>query len=223
MLSKICFWSASILRSRSSYEPETPFSVMTRSGFSARIASHMALTCSSSISSILFQCSSLLISMLVCDSPFLYSKVQSNRIIRGFSILLLIFGCVISLLSITPSNTLLSSISPPGIFSTRAYRLMSTSCLPPPTSWDTIRTALSARSHMSFDHLEENFVPIELDMSPYIDSSLWMSTGREISSIMSKASARARLKAEMMTTGWIFRSSCGRACARISPALSSQQ
>lgn len=63
--------------------PDTPFSVMTRSGLNSRILSHNALTCSSSICRTLFQSVSLLISMLVCDSPFLYSKGQSKRMIRG--------------------------------------------------------------------------------------------------------------------------------------------
>lgn len=93
---------------------------MTRSGLTERIASHIALTCSSSICNIRCQSSSFEISMLVCDSPFLYSSVQSSRTTLGFSILLLILGCVMSLLSMTPSRTLLSSISPPGTFSTRA-------------------------------------------------------------------------------------------------------
>src|ERR1700738_5244639 len=44
--------------------PDTPFSVMTRSGLNSRILSHSALTCSSSICRILFQSVSLLISIL---------------------------------------------------------------------------------------------------------------------------------------------------------------
>ena len=99
---------------------DTPFSVITRSGLSAIMASVMCFTCSSSICSMRFQSSSLLISMFVCDSPFLYSKGQSRRTTRGFLIRRRILGCVISLFNITPSSTLLSSISPPGIFSTLA-------------------------------------------------------------------------------------------------------
>ncbi len=71
---------------------------------------------------------------------------------------------------------------------------------------------------MSSDHLETNFVPMDEEISWYIALSSLMSTGREISSMISRASLRACLKAEIMTTGWIFRSNCGRACARISPA-----
>lgn len=191
---------------------------MTRSGLTAKIASHMILTCSSSICNIRCQSSSFDISMLVCDSPFLYSSEQSSRTILGFSIFLRILGCVISLLSITPSRTLLSSISPPGTFSTRAYRLMSTSVLPLPASHDTVRTAFRARLHMRSDHLETNLVPMDEEIRPYMALSSWISIGRETSSIIWRASARARLKAEMMTTGWMFRSSWGIDWARISPA-----
>ena len=191
---------------------------MTRSGFTEIIASHMALTCSSSICRMRFQSSSLVISMLVWDSPFLYSRGQSRRTIRGFSMRRRILGCVMSLLSMRPSRTLLSSISPPGTFSTRAYRLMSTSVLPLPASHVTVRTALRARSHIRSIHRETNLVPIEDEMSWYMALSSSTSIGREISSMISRASFRARLKAEMMTTGWMLRSSWGRACARISPA-----
>src|SRR5579871_5726785 len=46
--------------------PETPFSVMTRSGLNSRILSHIALTCCSSISRILVKSVSLVISIFVC-------------------------------------------------------------------------------------------------------------------------------------------------------------
>ena len=78
---------------------------------------------------------------------------------------------------------------------------MSTSLLPPPTSNVTVRTAFSARLHISLDHRATNFVPIEDEMSSYMAESSLMSTGREISSMMLRASARAFLKAEIMTTG----------------------
>lgn len=191
---------------------------MTRSGLTAMMASHMDLTCSSSICNIRFQSSSLEISMLVCDSPFLYSSVQSSSTTLGFSILLLILGCVMSLFTMTPSSTVLSSISPPGIFSTRAYLLMSTSCLSAPTCFDTVRTAVRARLHIMSDHLETNLVPMDEEIRPYICSSLVVSTGMETSWMTSSASARARLNAWMMTTGWMLRSSCGSDRARISPA-----
>jgi hypothetical protein len=86
----------------------------------------------------------------------------------------------------------------------------------------TVRTALRARLHISSDHLETNFVPMEEDISWYMAWSSSMSTGREISSIISRASLRACLKAEMITTGWMFRSNCGSACASISPAVRRQ-
>lgn len=49
--------------------------------------------------------------------------------------------------------------------------------------------------------------------------SSFTSIGREMSSMIWSASLSARLKAEMMTTGWMLRSSWGSACARISPAV----
>ena len=85
-------------------------------------------------------------------------------------------------------------------------------------SWETVRTALRARLHISSDHLETNFVPIEEEIRLYIALSSLMFTGREISSTICRASARARLKAEIITTGCMLRSSCGSAWARISPA-----
>ena len=54
---------------------------------------------------------------------------------------------------------------------------------------------------MSSDQRDTNFVPMEEDISWYMALSSLMFTGREISSTMSSASARARLKAAIMTTG----------------------
>lgn len=65
-------------------------------------------------------------------------------------------------------------------------------------------------------------MPIEDEIKLYMALSSLMLTGREMSSTISRASARALLKADMMTTGWIFRSNCGKACARISPAAGCQ-
>lgn len=59
-------------------------------------------------------------------------------------------------------------------------------------------------------------------MSFVMAASSLTSIGVETSSMISRASCRARLKAEMMTTGWILRSSWGRAWARISPARGGQ-
>ena len=78
---------------------------------------------------------------------------------------------------------------------------MSTSFLPPPISCVTARTAFSAKLHMSSDHLETNLVPIEEEIRLYMALSSSISTGNEISSMISRASARARLNAEMITTG----------------------
>lgn len=137
--------------------------------------------------------------MLVWDSPFLYSRGQSRRTMRGFLIILRvdgkyqhrfllrkrspgahprppskrifeayrklastskdcqcthlrILGWVISLFTITPLSTFESSISPPGIFSTRAYRLMSTVVCPSAVD-ETVRTAVKARLHIKSPHL----------------------------------------------------------------------
>lgn len=65
-------------------------------------------------------------------------------------------------------------------------------------------------------------MPIEDEIKLYMALSSLMLTGREMSSTISRASARALLKADIMTTGWIFRSNCGKACARISPAAMCQ-
>ena len=94
--------------------------MITTSGFHLSISLQNIATsfisyCKASVISV-----SLLISRLVYDSPFLYSKVESNNNILGFLIYLLIPGCVISLLTITPSKTQHSSKVPPGIFSTLA-------------------------------------------------------------------------------------------------------
>lgn len=68
------------------------------------------------------------------------------------------------------------------------------------------------------DQRETNFVPIEVLIKASISASFEGSTGMEMSEMIWRASVRARLKAEMMTTGWMLRSRWGRACARISPA-----
>ena len=50
-------------------------------------------------------------------------------------------------------------------------------------------------------------MPIEEAIRSYMAWLLLMSTGKEISSMILRASARARLKAAIMTTGCMFRSS----------------
>ena len=126
---------------------ETPFSVMTRSGFTAMISSQTAWMWSSSWrSSSSHALSSVSRGALrsggggwsgggdeggggwgrahldvPCDSPFLYSRVQSRRRIRGFSMRRRILPWTTSLLNMTPLSTRESSMSPPGIFSTLAY------------------------------------------------------------------------------------------------------
>lgn len=95
---------------------------------------------------------------------------------------------------------------------------MSISSLSRPVWCCTVRTARRAREHIRVDQRETNFVPMEEEISWVIASSSVMSTGLEMEVMMSRASARARLKADIMTTGWMLRSSWGRAMARISPA-----
>mmetsp|Transcript_24793 Transcript_24793/g.24305 ORF Transcript_24793/g.24305 Transcript_24793/m.24305 type:complete len:220 (-) Transcript_24793:558-1217(-) len=110
---------------------DTPFSVITTSGFTFRISSHILLISSSSISKAFLKSSSLWNSMLVMDSPFLYSRGQSSKTTLGFSMCLLCPGWVTSLLNMTPSKTQQSSRLPPGIFSTLAYLFTSISTMLP--------------------------------------------------------------------------------------------
>ena len=70
-----------------------------------------------------------------------------------------------------------------------------------------MRTAFRAREHISLDHRETNLVPIEEEIRLYMALSSDMLTGSDIFSTMSSASARARLNADIMTTGCMFRSS----------------
>ena len=71
---------------------------------------------------------------------------------------------------------------------------------------------------MRSDQRMTNLVPIEVLMSESICSSSFTSIGIEMRLMISRASWRALLYAEMMTTGWMSRSSWERDCARISPA-----
>eukprot|EP00834_Sanchytrium_tribonematis_P002102 NODE_58_length_28395_cov_1.465720.p31 type:complete len:104 gc:universal NODE_58_length_28395_cov_1.465720:26628-26317(-) len=97
--------------------------------------------------------------MFVCDSPFLYSKVQSNKTIRGFLISLLILGWVTSLFRQTPFKILDSVKEPPGIFSILTNRLISTLVSPNTVSL-TILTAFQAISQISLSNLLPNLVPM---------------------------------------------------------------
>ena len=112
--------------------------------------------------------------------------------IRGFSMRLRILECVTSLLNMTPFRTLQSSISPPGIFSTLAYLLMSTSFLPP-TSTATRRTASRAICTSLSDQRLENFVPMVDSTSFVMRVGSRTSTSIAIFSQMRRASWRARL------------------------------
>mmetsp|Transcript_69074 Transcript_69074/g.194764 ORF Transcript_69074/g.194764 Transcript_69074/m.194764 type:complete len:205 (+) Transcript_69074:582-1196(+) len=99
---------------------ETPFSVITRSGFTLMMSSHTFFISSSSCCSSFSQSASLVISTFVWLSPFLYSSGQSRRRTRGFLISRRILGWVMSLLNMTPSSTSHCVRSPPDIFSTFA-------------------------------------------------------------------------------------------------------
>mmetsp|Transcript_27198 Transcript_27198/g.108904 ORF Transcript_27198/g.108904 Transcript_27198/m.108904 type:complete len:206 (+) Transcript_27198:2469-3086(+) len=100
---------------------------MTTSGLAATICAHRFSMYSSSILNNLFQSSSFSIWTLAFDSPRLYSSGQSRSRMRGLTTRRRMRGCVTSLLNATPRKTRDSDGSPPGIFSTLAYRLTSTS------------------------------------------------------------------------------------------------
>ena len=87
---------------------------------------------------------------------------------------------VTSLLSMTPLSTRESSTSPPGIFSTLAYRLMSIS-LRPPSSMCTVFTASSARLTISSEKREMNLVPVQLCTSSVSFAVSLRSSGMDIS------------------------------------------
>mmetsp|Transcript_4233 Transcript_4233/g.12171 ORF Transcript_4233/g.12171 Transcript_4233/m.12171 type:complete len:232 (-) Transcript_4233:716-1411(-) len=99
---------------------DTPFSVMTTSGFTLMMSSQTFFISSSSCCKSFSQSASFVISTLVWLSPFLYSSGQSRSTTRGFLMIRRIRGWVMSLLNITPSSTWHSESSPPEIFSTLA-------------------------------------------------------------------------------------------------------
>lgn len=84
---------------------EIPFSVMTISGFHLRISLHIMAISWVYCSRASHMAFSVLSYMFVWLSPFLYSNGQSSKMILGFLIVLLIFGWVMSLLTMTPSRT----------------------------------------------------------------------------------------------------------------------
>mmetsp|Transcript_21870 Transcript_21870/g.55479 ORF Transcript_21870/g.55479 Transcript_21870/m.55479 type:complete len:323 (-) Transcript_21870:663-1631(-) len=99
---------------------ETPFSVTTTSGLTARMSWQMEAIQSSSCLSSSSHCDSSVNSTEVALSFFLYSSVQSSSTTRGRSILRRILAWVTSLLTMTPLSTRECSMSPPGSFSTLA-------------------------------------------------------------------------------------------------------
>mmetsp|Transcript_7409 Transcript_7409/g.12507 ORF Transcript_7409/g.12507 Transcript_7409/m.12507 type:complete len:261 (+) Transcript_7409:1027-1809(+) len=178
---------------------------------------HISLIAISSCSSRSSHAFSSVSSIDVCDSPFLYSSVQSSSRILGFSMRRRILAWITSLSIITPLSTRQSSMSPPGIFSTLAYRLMSTSFLPP-SSIATVFTASSARSTMTLEKRAMNLVPVQLSMSFTMRSRSLRSSGTAASlSVLTQSSSAFRYPLQI-TVGWICRLSRGSACARNSPA-----
>ena len=154
---------------------------MTKSGLTLIICSHNFLTSFFSCSKAAVKSLSLVNSQFVWDSPFLYSKVESNKTILGFSIFLLIWGWITSLFKTTPSNTTHSDNSPPGIFSTFAYFLISQSKTLESLLY-TIFTAFNARSLMRLSHLDANLVARHDLMISLISCSFSMLTGVAIES-----------------------------------------
>lgn len=130
-------------------------------------------------------------SILVWLSPFLYYKGQSKRIILGFLIYLLIFGWVISLLTITPSRTSDYSKVPPGIFSTLAYLLISRLSLFLAPYLITILVALIVKFEISLPHLLANLVPIQFWRAIKTYSSFEVSIGLDTSEITFLAKSKA--------------------------------
>ena len=136
---------------------------------------------------------------MVYDSPFLYSSVESKRITLGLRIVFLIWGCVRSLLSITPSRTQHSSSVPPGIFSTFAYLLSSRFSLLTLPPLMTTSAAWRAMSEMREPQRKANLVPMQ-DYRAFIKLSLRVvSTLMAISSRMASASLRALQRKKVFT------------------------
>mmetsp|Transcript_17165 Transcript_17165/g.44401 ORF Transcript_17165/g.44401 Transcript_17165/m.44401 type:complete len:451 (+) Transcript_17165:254-1606(+) len=170
---------------------ETPFSVTTTSGLSSRMSRHTLATQSSSCLSSASHWDSSVSSTDVADSFFLYSRVQSRSSTRGRSMRRFILGCVTSLFTITPLSTRECSMSPPGSFSTLAYRLMSIS-LRPFSSVYTVSTASSARSTICSAKREMNLVPIEEFTILASSARLLRSMGNAIARSALSASSSAR-------------------------------
>mmetsp|Transcript_4469 Transcript_4469/g.8700 ORF Transcript_4469/g.8700 Transcript_4469/m.8700 type:complete len:256 (+) Transcript_4469:1046-1813(+) len=136
---------------------------------------------------------------------------------RGFWIFRGILECVTSLLNMTPEMTRQSEISPPGTFSTLAYRLTSTSRRPA-ISRATVDTALSAISTIMSFHRDENLVPRQLSTSFPINSRSPRSTATDLRSHTSSATCSARLYPLTTTVGCRGSRTNGSASAISSPA-----
>mmetsp|Transcript_10364 Transcript_10364/g.36110 ORF Transcript_10364/g.36110 Transcript_10364/m.36110 type:complete len:240 (+) Transcript_10364:846-1565(+) len=181
-----CFAKKWVARSLS------PFSVITRSGLNDAMVAQTLWIQSSSILRSTAQSSSFMSSTFVWFSPFLYSREQSSKRMRGFLIWRRIRpGATTSLLNMTPFSTRQSSIVPPGSFSTFANFFMSISRLPSWLTFATHRTASSANSEISVPKRVVNFVPIQLFIMFSICARSEVSIGKERSSRIEVVSSKA--------------------------------
>mmetsp|Transcript_16379 Transcript_16379/g.25946 ORF Transcript_16379/g.25946 Transcript_16379/m.25946 type:complete len:226 (+) Transcript_16379:946-1623(+) len=155
--------------------------------------------------------------MLVWLSPFLYSRGLSRRMMRGLTIFLRMLGLTISLEIAIPLRTLDSSRKPPGIFSTRMYRLISTT-LVFISVMVTLRTAWMAILQMRSPKRRTYLVPKHVRMTLSIAFSSSGSTSVAISSRVSRAVSSALIYDITTVLGCIFSSRKGLATVSISPA-----
>mmetsp|Transcript_56702 Transcript_56702/g.94101 ORF Transcript_56702/g.94101 Transcript_56702/m.94101 type:complete len:323 (+) Transcript_56702:1282-2250(+) len=198
---------------------ERPFSVNTTSGLNFAMSSHSPLTYSSSSFSSSSKLEASLSSTLMAFSPFLYSRGQSRRMTRGFLMLLFMRGWHTSLFSMTPEITFESMYSPPGIFSTFAYRLKSISLRAVTLSTVyTVFTASMARSVINDSSRPIIFVPRQLATHRAISFLSSMSSGTATLAAKITASSRAQAKPWTILMGWMFCSTYLCAIDSISPA-----
>mmetsp|Transcript_23090 Transcript_23090/g.44258 ORF Transcript_23090/g.44258 Transcript_23090/m.44258 type:complete len:208 (-) Transcript_23090:133-756(-) len=123
-----------------------------------------------------------------------------------------------SLLIMTPSSTSHCVRSPPGTFSTLAYRFTSISFLPSGLMMHTVCVALMAKSGMSDPHRLTNLVPIAAPTISLTCVALVRFIGTAMPFSNSRTSSRARMYPETICVGCRFFSSRGCATLSISPA-----
>ena len=127
------------------------------------------------------------------------------------------------MLNITPFSTRQSEMSPPGSFSTLAYRLVSTSggdpSGAPSGTCATVVTASRASSAISGPNRDVNFVPIHELRTLSIDARSATSTSKARRSTAARAVSMARVSPRMTTVACMLRSRKGSAAERSSPAV----